>query len=97
MTDDELTKQTLSQDAIKALLSTQRSAKKVDPTETRDISTWFTLNHHSREEECDNPNCTDPRDPDDKGRKIVVSVKGQMCCRYCYLAGWLKDVDATEN
>jgi hypothetical protein len=83
----------ISRDAIKALLATTRSRVKVDPTETRDITTWFQLNHHSREEGCENPDCTDPRKPDDRGRKIVVSVKGQMMCRFCFLAGWLKEID----
>lgn len=88
----------ISEDAVKALLASTRQSK-VDPTETRDISTWFTLNHHSREEECDNPDCIDTRKKGDRGRKIVVKVKGQFMCRYCFLDGWLKgdEVIGTED
>lgn len=68
-----------------------------DVTEPRDVNTWFRLNHHIREERCENPNCIDPRPPTkedgtpNKGSWIVGDVKGQQICRYCFLGGYLSD------
>jgi hypothetical protein len=41
---------------------------------------------------CWNPNCEDhTRNKEtDRGTNIVVEVKGQFICRYCYLAGYLQ-------
>lgn len=61
---------------------------KADPTAVRELAVWFKLNHHIREEGCQNPNCSDPRKAD-KGSNIVADVKGQMICRYCFLNGYL--------
>lgn len=80
----------LSKDQIKELLATERGrGPKVDLTTIRDISSWFKLNAILREEGCDNPNCTDPRTSPDRGRNVVVLIKGQHMCRYCFLEGWL--------
>lgn len=76
---------------------------RVDITLTRDLPTWYKLNHHfclsgchHREERphdgpraCWNPNCVDPRDPGDKGTQALAEVKGQMICRFCFLDGYL--------
>lgn len=42
---------------------------------------------------CWNPNCEDhKRDKaTDRGTNVVVEVKGQYICRYCFLAGYLSD------
>jgi hypothetical protein len=61
----------------------------------------FCLSHcHHREEKaesgiettraCWNPNCVDPRDPGDKGTQVVVQIKNQQVCRYCFLEGFLR-------
>lgn len=40
---------------------------------------------------CWNPNCLDTtRSKDDRGTNIVVQVKEQWICRYCFIAGYLK-------
>ena len=72
-----------------ALLASARASQKPDPTLTRDVTTWFRLNHHRKEDGCDNPDCSDPRPPTDKGRMIIIYLKGnKACCRFCFLAGW---------
>lgn len=64
---------------------------KQDPTEPRISVVWFRL-PTKLSVKCDNPNCTDPRPVNDKGRNVTVEVKGQRVCRYCFLGGWLSDV-----
>lgn len=85
-----------------------RSAK-ADPTEDRQINTWFKLNHHlcstwcehrtdpgnTTGRSCWNPNCVDTRSAGDRGMEIVVKVKDQYICRYCFLAGYLGTVNPT--
>ena len=40
---------------------------------------------------CWNPDCLDhTRKPDDRGMNMIVEVKGQWICRYCFLGGYLK-------
>jgi hypothetical protein len=91
----------LKEDAERA--TTGRRGPKVDPTLDRTLPTWWKLNHHMclsdcphRQEEgntthkaCWNPECKDPRPSSDLGTNIVVAVKGQFICRYCFLAGYL--------
>ena len=62
--------------------------RKADPTEIREIQVWFKLNHHIREEGCENPECSDPRPATDNGVNIVAEVKGKWICRYCFLDGY---------
>lgn len=62
---------------------------KADPTQVRTYQVWFKLNHHMREEGCDNPNCIDPRPKTDKGVKVCAAVKDKFICRFCFLDGYL--------
>lgn len=62
---------------------------KADPTAIRELQTWFKLDHHIREEGCENPNCVDPRPKTDKGTNIVSRVKDTWICRYCFIDGYL--------
>lgn len=77
---------------------------RVDPTADRTIKTWFKLNHHMCGTDCEhrqadgnvnhracwNPDCSDPRDSDNPNSlRIVVEVKGQWICRYCFLTNYL--------
>lgn len=85
---------------------------KVDQTEVREINVWFKLNHHLCGPDCEhraksptedhaacwNPNCVDTRDKTkDRGTSIVVLVKDQYICRYCFLSGYLKNPDVLED
>lgn len=81
-------------------------SKKLELLENRIINNWFKLNHHLCTKDCEhreqapqgsegracwNPNCKDNvRKPTDRGAQIVVEVKGQWICRYCYLDGYLR-------
>lgn len=64
---------------------------KADPTMVRELSTWMKLNHHIKEDGCDNPNCIDPRPKNDYGTNICAAVRDKYMCRYCFLAGWYLD------
>lgn len=82
-----------------------RRGPRVDPTAERTIKNWFKLNHHMCGTSCEhrsetlnlnngcacwNPNCKDTRDPDNpQSLRIVVLVKDQYICRYCFLTGYL--------
>lgn len=82
-----------------------RRGPRVDPTSVREINVWFKLPHHICHNDCEhrkektgnpergcwNPDCVDPRSPEtDRGVWVVVKVKEQWVCRYCFLAGYLK-------
>ena len=68
------------------------SHTKRDPTEVRELGTWMKLNHRIKVEGCENPECIDPRPKDtDAGVQIVVEVKGQFICRYCFLNNYLSN------
>lgn len=93
----------LSPDQIKALLAVKpkgRGKKKEIDTSVRDFKTWFALKPQERDENkdelhCDNPKCVDPRPATISAlgnvikHQHVVVIKGQFCCRYCFLDGWL--------
>jgi hypothetical protein len=82
----------LTSDAIADLLVAPSTGRKKGPvTEPRIPDVWFKLNHHIREEGCDNEECADPRPRTNKGVNIVAEIKGKMMCRYCFLGGWLSD------
>ena|SRR5215475_4129728 len=89
-------KQLTPEQIQQALASGRSRGPKADPTEPRDIGTWYKLNQIIREDCCENPNCEDPRVTKDgkvlnRGAHIVAQVKGKYMCRYCFLAGWLSD------
>lgn len=86
----------LSDDVIKALLADEAQRKsggtrgpKIDPTLDRTIPTWYKLNHHMCDVNCEhrlhdgnpnkqpcwNPECVDTRPITDGGRRIVVAIK----------------------
>jgi hypothetical protein len=79
----------LGSEQIDVLLAGGR-ADKADPTATRDITTWFKLNHYRREEGCSNPDCVDPRPEGHEARFIVAEIRGKYLCRHCFFAGYLK-------
>lgn len=96
----------LTKDKAQATSGRGKRGPKIDKTETRDTATWFTLSHHMCMPDCEhrtlvegepltkacqNPNCVDPRPSENRGTCIVSEVKGQRMCRYCFLAGYLKD------
>lgn len=88
----------LTQEEMAAALTSGRSrGPRKDPTEPRETGTWFKLNHTMREEGCENPQCEDPRDADDVGRKAVALIKEKYMCRYCFLSGWLSNADTAVN
>jgi hypothetical protein len=77
-----------------------------DVTEPREITVWYKLPHKLADFEfegkqvtphCENPDCSDPRPPSDRGRNIVASIKGKMMCRFCFLNGWLSDNEQQSN
>ncbi len=87
----------LSKEQAMALLKEDASkpkrggSTKTDPTVVRSYQVWFKLNHHIREEGCDNPECVDTRPKqNDKGTNVVALVQGKYMCRYCFLAGWMQ-------
>jgi len=101
----------LSDDKIRELLAkknkprstggrTGTGTKKIDPND-RSYLAWFALNHSMLDSEtnerthCSNPDCIDPR-PKEHGQ-IVVEVKGQKMCRYCFIEGWLLENPAQEK
>lgn len=59
-----------------------------DTTEPRIAATWFKLTTQLNKP-CENPDCCDTREANDKGRLVTVQVKGKFMCRFCFLAGWL--------
>lgn len=61
---------------------------KKDATEPRIAATWMKLTTQLNKP-CENPECSDPRPIEDKGRRVTVLIKEQFMCRYCFLAGWL--------
>jgi|SRR5580765_3739085 len=92
--------QLLKQEAEKP---TRGPSKKLELLDTRIVTNWFKLSHHLCMPSCEhrqnapgdracwNPNCEDhTRTSNDRGTMIVVEVKGQWICRYCYLAGYLR-------
>jgi hypothetical protein len=82
----------LNADQIAMIMASGRQTKKADPTEPRNATTWFRLNHRILEEGCQNPDCADPRNKDsDRATNIVAEVKGKLICRYCFLDGYLSD------
>lgn len=83
----------LSAEKLADILSNSRTrGPKTDPTEPREYTTWFRLNHVIKEAGCENPDCEDPREKlTDKGTNIVAHVKGKYMCRYCFLAGWMSN------
>lgn len=68
-----------------------------DPTEPRVIQTWFKQNHITRKEACDNVDCNDPREPQDRGRNVVAKVKGKYMCHFCFLEGWLSEAKTADT
>lgn len=82
----------LGSNEIAALLADTprgRGEAKTDPTEPRNIDTWFKLNQVIKESGCENPDCKDTRPRNDRGVNIVAEVKGKFMCRFCYLAKWM--------
>lgn len=82
----------------------KRGSKKKGPdTNVRDTQTWFKLAPQAIDEnttenlKCDNPNCVDTRPPRITATGVEVKIqfcvriKDQLCCRPCFLAGWLLD------
>lgn len=97
----------LNLDQINDLLKADKAKKQRGPrkdiTEPREIAVWFKLPHKVADfadaqgneitPHCENPDCKDPRPHDDRGRNVIAFIKGKMCCRYCFLAGWLSESD----
>lgn len=96
--------QLLSEEAARPTGRTGSRGPRTDPTAVREINVWFKLNHHICHPECEhrstkpgdpnrgcwNENCLDDtRDETDRGMWVVVLVKGQWICRYCFLGGYL--------
>jgi hypothetical protein len=77
----------LSSEQIQNILS-QKKPRGLT-TEPREIGVWYKQNHLLRERGCDNPDCKDPRDANDRGRRIVIQINDKYLCRYCFLEGWL--------
>ncbi len=79
---------------IEALLAGQskRGGRK-DTTEPRTLDNWWKQEHHfidhknNPELKCMNAACTDPRGDD--AALILVTIKGQLICRFCFLGGYL--------
>ncbi len=102
--NDDMIAQLLKEDAEAAANPTTRGphGPKIDLTTIREIPVWMKLNHHLCTPDCEhraqhtgdracwNPNCMDTRNPDDRGTNIVVLVKEQWICRYCFLGDYLK-------
>ncbi len=85
----------LSDDQIKALLTSEPKAKG-PTTEPRTIDVFYKLDHLMIDSGCENPNCADPRDHGDLGRKIVVNIPQALgndtrICRFCFLEGYLSN------
>lgn len=80
---------------------------KADPTEPRTINVWFKQSHHICHPDCEhrvdkpgipdracwNPDCVDDNEKrrQPRGDWVVVLIKGEWICRYCFLAGYLSD------
>jgi aspartate carbamoyltransferase regulatory subunit len=90
----------LTPEQIRALLikpqKTKSASGKTIDTSNRDAMTWFKLQHRLWDEEtqervkCENPNCVDPRE----GRgALCTKINGQYMCRYCFLDGWLLEIE----
>jgi hypothetical protein len=84
----------LSIDTIKELLASKPKrggSPRKDVTEPRTIENWWKQQQHFVNAEdtglvCMNVNCLDPK----PGRvRVLADIKGRMCCRYCFLDGWL--------
>lgn len=88
----------LSLDQIQELVKKDSQKKaasprtKKDPTEPREYSTWWKLQHvHGK---CENENCVDTREGGGpNGSAMVAKVKEKDMCRYCFLDGWLSDAE----
>lgn len=92
----EPSKKSLTPDQIAELLKPTRTPKGIS-TEPRVIDVWFKQNHLLREEGCDNPDCTDDRPYNDRGRKIVIKIGDKHMCRFCFLNGWLSPNGASTT
>lgn len=85
----------LDDNEIAALLADTprgRGTVKADPTEPRNVDTWFKLPQVIKESGCENPTCADPRPRNDRGVNIVAEVRGKYMCRFCYLNLWLSPI-----
>lgn len=82
----------ISLDKIKQLQArpkpTRGGPRSKDPTEPRELQTWWKLGE--RFGNCDNPDCTDTRPHRVvEGNTMVAEIKEHKMCRICFLAGWL--------
>ena len=100
---------TLSPEEIQKLLAmpqtrarTKKAGVNLASVESRDFQTWFKLQHRLQDYatgegmKCDNPNCNDPRvdrTSDTPVMQSIAMVCGQRMCRFCFLDGWLVQLD----
>lgn len=80
----------VSLDELEAVLKAPEQITK--PTTTRkkkvavrDQDTWYFKVDHTMGEDCENPECVDPRN---KPRIMTAVVNGKRMCRFCFLAEW---------
>jgi hypothetical protein len=84
----------LTADQIQELLDgrgKRRGGGRKDITEPRTIDNWWRQEQHfvdtkTVELACGNIKCLDPKP---SRIKVLAMIKGRLCCRYCFLDGWL--------
>src|SRR4051794_15657884 len=86
----------LEKEVAQAALSKPKRKAKVDTSERTTVS-WFRLPHTYGE--CENEDCEDPRPSKVPGFKtaMLADVGSMKICRFCFLAGYGKEEEATDG
>jgi hypothetical protein len=85
----------LKKDAERPARASGGGGRRKDSTEPRDYPNWWKQQQVFGD--CDNTECTDPRDKGREGTTLVATMPDKTrVCRYCFLEGVGRENGASE-